>query len=209
MYVTMGTDADTGMTSLTFDGSGRTVQLTPNESVDFEYFLRGIKATGKMTQESIGSKAVHALQLLGEAIEEGDPETISALWLGSGEKIVEAGILNNVIEKIQFENPFSLYYINDPDADKEDMRKALVVSKQVKKIIDDLAKAIIELEITCVYNNLLPQAADDIKAFRDTKVGLFDTASREAMVDYFEGLLEPIFDAVDYTEMRQDFYNHL
>lgn len=208
MSATIGKDLETGMTTITFDSTGRMVQFTKGESDDFDLRMLIVKAESKLSKESIGSKAVYALQQLGEAIEGGDPETIAALWLANS-KIVDAGVLNNIIEEIQYDNPFSLFYINDKTADKEDVQRALVVSTKVKDTIDTLAKAISDLEMTSEYVNLLPFAAQDIRTFYDSYVGLADTVSREKMADYFEGLLEKIFDAVDYTQMRQDFVIHL
>jgi len=168
-----------------------------------------IKAEGKLEKESIAPKAVYLLKQLGEVIEEGNTELVSTIWNQLGTKIVDEAILNNIIQTVKYENPFALYHINNNEAHDVDVRRALVVSNKVKIILDNLAQAIIDLEITSEYDNLLPDAADAIKAYYDQKIGLSDTASREAMVGYFEGLLEPTFDAVDYTQMRQDFYEHL
>ncbi len=209
MSATIGTNLDTGMTTITFDSTGRMVQFTKPESDDFKLRMLIIKAEGKIAQESIGSKAVYALQQLGEAIEDGELGSILAIWHSIGSGVVKDGVLNNVIEKIDYDNPFSLYHINDNTADNIDLRRALVVSNKVKEIIDNLVQAIILLEITSEYGNLLPQAIEDIRVYYDQKVGLADTGSREAMADYFEGLLEPIFDAVDYTRMRKDFFSLL
>jgi hypothetical protein len=142
--VTFGKNLDTNMSSLKFDSTGRTVEFTPEESADFDTFLKGIKTMGKIEQE----------------------------------------------DKQEPDNPFRLFM--------DDYRRdtAMAVNIAVRLLIDELVQNISDLEVTSEYDNLLPDVASD-------------TSSREAMAEYFEGLLEPIFDAVDYTQMRQDFFMHL
>jgi hypothetical protein len=209
MSAIIGTDLETGMTTITFDSTGRMVQFTKGESDDFRLRMLIIKAEGTISKESIGSQAVYALQQLGEAIASGDHELVSTLWTEIGENVVADGVANNIIQKIHYDNPLSLYHINDNNSDDIDLRRALVVSKKVKEAIVSLVNAISDLEITGDYNNLLPFTADKIKVYYDQKVGLSDTASREKMAAYFEGLLKDIFDADDCTQMRQDFFMHL
>jgi len=102
------------------------------------------------------------------------------------------------IEEIDADNPFKLFH-----------GKAERITLTIKELINNLARDIIDLEVTSEYDNLLPAVADKIKIFYSRGVGLSDTASREAMADYLEEKLAMAFDAVDYTQMRQDFYMHL
>ena len=51
MGATFGKDLDTGMSNIKFGSTGRTVEFTPEESADFEIFLRGVEATGRMKQQ--------------------------------------------------------------------------------------------------------------------------------------------------------------
>lgn len=215
MSATIGTDADTGMTTIKFDSTGRTVQFTKGESDDFRLRMEIIKTQGKLSKESIGSQSIFVLQELGEALEEENMDLVRSIWKQLGEKVVEKGILNNMIEKIEYENPFSLYFINNELASKEYLREALKVSEKVKEIIDSLAHGLIVLEIPANYKNKklvqqeqLVQAADGIKAYYDLKTGLSDTSSREAVIDYLGGLLEPTFDNATTRQLMQDlFYN--
>ena len=80
---------------------------------------------------------------------------------------------------------------------------------KVKQYIDNLAQEIIELEVTSEYDGLLLPTVTAIRKFYNRGVGLSDTASREAMANYFEEQLAETFDAVDYTQMRQDFWEML
>lgn len=153
MGATFGKNLDTGMSHIKFGSTGRTVEFTPEESVDFEAFLKGVEVTGRMKEQ---------------------------------------------VQK-ELDNPFHLF--------KTDV--AIGVTIAVKLIISELAQDIIDLEITSEYPNLLVKAADRIKRFYNTKVGLSDTASREAMGVYLQTKLVKVFDAVDHIQMMQDFMNHL
>jgi hypothetical protein len=53
MSVTIGKNLDTGMTTLKFDSTGRTVELMPSESEDFEKKLKLLKIEWKIQKESI------------------------------------------------------------------------------------------------------------------------------------------------------------
>jgi len=207
MSVTFGKNIDTGMTTLKFDSTDRTVEFTPTESNDFDIFLETIKTQGKVLKQSIGSKAVYALQQLGAAVEEGDPEIIASTWL-SNRKIVDQAVLNNIIEKIEYENPFCLYFINDDNADIEKRQKALVISMKIKKILDDLVENMSEMEITSEYEVCFIMASSDIKAFYDDGVGVSDTVLREAIHDYLRDKLAFIFpdDCEDMSSVFYTFY---
>lgn len=148
MGATFGKDLDTGMSHIKFGSTGRTVEFTPEESVDFEHFLKGIE----------------------------------------------------IIGRIKSDNPFHLFQ-NDV---------SIGVTIAIKLIIDELAQNIIDLEMTSEYDNLLPGAADRIKRFYNTKVGLSDTASREAMGAYLQLKLTKALDIDEHLQMMtQDFMNHL
>ena len=87
---------------------------------------------------------------------------------------------------------------------------AIGITAAVRVIIDELAQNILDLEITCEYDNLLPLAADRIKALYPTGVGLSDTAAREAMGEYFRDRLLEALDIDEHLQMMmQDFMNHL
>jgi len=187
MSATIGKDLNTGMSTIKFDSTGRTVQFTPEESRDFTDKLRYIKAEGKIDKQSIGSQALYVLQLLGKAIEKGDPEDIATLWLGQGQKIVDSAVLNNMIEKVETPNPFGLYYISDNSAgDEERKLKAIKVSATIKNLVDELVRNISELEVESDYPETLSETAVEIKALYKEHVGVGDTVTDECIVSYFE-----------------------
>lgn len=101
------------------------------------------------------------------------------------------------------DNPFHLY-MSDYRRDT-----AIAVTIAVKLIINELVQDIVDLEMTSEYGELLPDAAYGIRQFYNTSVGLSDTASREAMGEYFQEQLMESFDPVDHIQMMQDFINHL
>jgi len=209
MNATYGTNLDTGMSTITFDSTGRMVQFAPTESVDFDKFLRGIKMQGKICQDSIAHDGLIELQKLGKAIEEGDPNTISELWVFHAKKVLDKAILNGMIIKEETPNPFHLYYINDNQVDEEDVKMALKVSKTIEVHLDNLANQIIELDDTAEYGKLLPSIVLEIKRLYHLGVGLSDTASREAMASYIEGRLLNHFEPHNYSQMSQALYELL
>jgi hypothetical protein len=205
MSATIGKDSNTGMTTITFDSTGRMVQFTKGESDDFDLRMLIVKAEGGLAKESIGQKALIALQRLGEAIVKGDPEEIASTWLGDGSKIVSEAIINGMVTICSKpENPFSLFLSSDT------LDMVVDITEVVTAIIDELAQNIIDLEMTSEYDNLLPLAADRIKSLYHTGVGLSDTASREAMGEYFKDKFSEVFDVDEHLEMMtNDFMNHL
>ena len=52
MGATFGKDLDTGMSHIKFGSTGRTVEFTPEESVDFEHFLKGIEVIGRIKSDN-------------------------------------------------------------------------------------------------------------------------------------------------------------
>lgn len=162
MGATIGKNLDNGMTSITFDSTGRTVQFTKEESIDFDERMKIIRMEGKLQTKST--------------------------------PLVD--------------NPFSLY-MDAPNLTVEDIERAIIVSHNVKKVINDLVSSISELEITSEYDELLFEAAQKIIYFYNEKVGLSDTASREAVVDYFEDRICVYFDAVDWEPMKQQLWQML
>ena len=199
MSATFGTNADTGMSSLKFNSTGRTVEFTPKESDDFAEFLQGIKMQGKLAKSDIGHQAIDCLVELGAAIEEGDPETIAQCWCGDGQSIVEKAIANNIIIKEARENPFQLFYIGESrrvDYELENIKKALEASKSIEEIIQQLADTIKPIEtvyldreagvISHEVTELIVKAGNEIRGFRDYGVGVGDTATDEAIVDKFK-----------------------
>ena len=192
MSATIGKDVETGMTTITFDSTGRMVRLSKGESDDFELRMLIIKAEGSLAKESIGSKAVYALQQLGEAIVEGDPELIASIWLGTGEKIVAAGLLNNIIETMPLDNPFHLYHINDNKSSGEDVKNARIVSSAVKKLLDEMTVELLATISSGKYKDfgtadkIIAPYIERIKRWYNNKVGLSDTRSREAMLEYMK-----------------------
>ena len=205
MSATIGKDLNTGMTTITFDSTGRMVQFTKGESDDFDLRMLIVKAEGGLAKESIGQKALIALQRLGEAVVKGDPEEIASTWLGDGSKIVSEAIINGMVTICSKpENPFRLYLSSDT------LDMVVAVTETVKIIIDELTQNIIDLEMTSEYDNLLPLAADRIKTLYNKEVGLSDTASREAMGEYFKDKFSDVFDIDEHLEMMtNDFMNHL
>lgn len=213
MSATLGKDLDTGMSTIKFDSTGRTVQFTPEESIDFDEKLRLIRAEGKLHHAEAGSKALHSLQLLGAAIENGDPEEISALWLGTGKNIVDSAILNNQLEKEETPNPFGLYYINVDGEEEEDRLKAIKVSATIKDFVDELVRGIAKLEITGEYGELVSDTAVEIRALYEEHVGVGDTYTDELIVNYFEKQLRENLGVVDdeslIAEMANDMYSEI
>jgi len=209
MGATIGKNLDTGMTSITFDSTRRTVQFTPEESDDFDQRMMIVKMEGKCSKESIGSKAVYVLKILGEAIAEGDPETIANIWLGQGKPIVEAGVLNNIIETVKIPNPFELFYINDnpesKDYDENKTQNAIKVSQMIQEILDKMIQDISDLEVTSEYE--MVEYSKSIIKLRGENVGVGDTTTDESIAEYVKNKLKKIFGVDDALEMSNDFYD--
>lgn len=201
MSVTHGKNSDTGMSSLKFDSTGRTVEFTPEESKDFETFLRGIKMQGQMSKESIASRGVYALKDLGDAIANGDLDIINFIWNKTGSPIIREALLNGMVEEVPIDNPFDLFYINDKDASKANKRKAILVSKTVKTILDNMIDALVNAVIyaqfkkddTCC-DGIINPFVQNIKNRYGDKVGLSDTASKEAILEYLKKKLSALGD---------------
>jgi hypothetical protein len=208
MSATIGKNSDTGMMTLTFESTGRTSQFTKEETIDLEQRLHMIKMEGRMSKEAIGSKAVYALQQLGEAIEDGDPEVISAIWLGTGQKIVEAGVLNNIIQEVKPDNPFSLW-MDAPNLTKEDIKRAITVSNKVKEILDRLVEAVDAVKNTDEIPPLLDVASDEMRVFNSQRVGLSDTEARECVANYFKKRLVDIAAAGDAQLISDELFHRL
>jgi hypothetical protein len=214
MSATIGTDADTGETYITFDSSGRTINLTKGESDDFALRMLIEKAKGSLEKESLCKKAIDCLKELGEAFAEGDPNTITDIWFRDGEKIVikakELGILNANADK---ENPFQLFYINDnpclPDFNEEKAKEARLCSMAIKALLDDLFQKISDAEDTFAIDKEVEHYGELIARYGDKGIGVGDTATDEAISEYLEKKLETIFDKKDITRIGYALYDVL
>lgn len=213
MSATIGKNADTGMSTIKFDSTGRTVQFTPEESVDFDDKLRLIRAEGKLYHAIAGSEALDTLQLFGIAIEHDDLEGIVALWRETGKHIVNCAILNSQLEKVETPNPFGLYYINDDDVKEEDRLKAIKVSAGIKDFLNELTRGIAKLEITGEYSKLLSETAVEIKALYEEHVGVGERYTDERIVNYFEREIKQVLGEMDdkwlIENMVSDLYNEI
>jgi hypothetical protein len=211
MSATIGKDLDTGMTTITFDSTGRMVQFTKGESDDFDLRMLIIKAEGGLAKESIGQKALVALQRLGEAIVKGDPEEIASIWIGDAGKIVSEGIINGMIPiKTEKPNPFHFFHINDdPNLPRytEALEAAAVhATCVITELLDKMIQDISDAEITSEYTNLMHPVANEINKFDNTGIGCGDTASDEEICRYLEASLSKIFDETDVKAMGGYFW---
>jgi hypothetical protein len=210
MSVTIGTNLDTGMTSITFNSTGRTVQFTPEESEDFKEKIQAIKIEGNLHKESIGLKSLHCLQLLGESIEEGDPETISAIWCGTGQKIVENATINGLIQKEEIPNPFALYHINSETfslIDEAKTKKAIKISNKIKELLDKMIKDIKKSDGSSDYFDIITPVAEKIISFENEGVGVGDTETDSCICNYVAEKLADILTKKEIESLSDDFYN--
>lgn len=216
MSATYGTNSDTCMSSLKFNSTGRTVEFTVEESEDFEKFLLGIKMQGKLAKGEIGVKAADCLAQLGDAIEEGDPQTIADIWVRDGQRVVEAAVLNNIIIKEARHNPFALFYIGDSrrvDYDFKNVKKALEVTKAIEKILndlcDELAKDTYQKSDDPKIQEAIHMSGIKIRSFRNKGVGVGDTAADGAIADKFRGKLMSSWCQKSAEDLSSELYSEI
>lgn len=207
--VTIGKNLSTGMTTITFDSTGRMVQFTPEESKDFYNRMELFKIEGKLSKNSIASRSIVLLQKISNlfGIEDMDG-VMDILEMDSTKSLLKDAIANHLIEEIKEEikedkdkkdmnvidNPFSLYMDSD-NITRNDLIRAINTSNAVKEILSIAISDISELVLSFKDDDknleaIYKIASSQIRNYYEQKVGLSDTSSRESIGIYIQKKLE-------------------